>query len=525
MPAPKADSNKKVVIAACAVGGVLLVILIIVLSSGGDKGPSQQTQDEAAARSPAENPYNIAWTKANGPGFSGPIEDVKRFADMAWDKHQSGEGSAEDQTKYRSHWRKAYRVLTEREEGYAVAHERLGDVLFDRTEAVKLAEDESINEDLRDDISILVEELDDAFRALKDRGRIWLNERDRREREFGEQWKALKARVDSEKGANEARESDGFYGDAQRMGENLARELAAGAVDFRIDGVKDDPFAVHVHKPYVFLVQRSSTGFEDRIARQWNDVLQELLRFFYTETGDPCGVPAMNRPTPVLILAGQLEYTKYQRRGDQFLPTPVDSAGHFEPGNNRLVCYRSTDDEQRSTLFHEGLHQIVNWAMLKGISGAAYAAALGRQSLWFSEGFADYHGGAGPGKINTERVATLGPAKSRNGLMPIEELLEYSRFDYMRDKPLPAKRNRVLNGYAQGWALCYLLRDWKKDKYGAKWNDYVKEEFRGRSGRAAFVSVYGEPAIAEIQRDFNDMIDALSKAMAAGKIVRGAILE
>lgn len=533
------DKSKQSTIMAAAIGGGILLIAIIVAiavgSGNDDPGKPGGGGDPAGpgGGAPKVDAYTLAYNKAYP---SGPLEDVKRLGDMAWQRHQSGQGSPQELRMWESHWRWACRRIISFDKDNALAHERLGDVLFDLSEAEALVDLSSITEDLKDDIRFLIEEAEDEFKALRKVGRIWLSTKVKKERDLATRWKEIQAKTDKARGDQAARATDSFYSDAEALGNKLAKQLASGAVDFRIDGTKSDPFVVYVYKPYVYLVQRSSSGFEDRIARKWNDVLQALRETFYRLTGDACGVPQETRPTPVVILNNGQEYTKYRRMGDTDLPTDVTSVGHFEPATNRLVCFRSGEDAERSTLFHEGTHQIVNWAMLKGIGGAAWAAALGKQSFWFSEGIGDYYGGNGeayeggkkvfvPGKIHVHHVDTLVAAKARGALTPIEKLLDYTRADFNRDNIDPTKRNTVLNGYSHGWALCYLLQNWKKDKYGAKWNDYAKEEFRGRSGKGTFTLVFGSENLAAMQQDFNDMIDALGQAKKDGKIVNGEIVK
>jgi hypothetical protein len=241
----------------------------------------------------------------------------------------------------------------------------------------------------------------------------------------------------------------------------------------------------------------------------------------------------MTTPTPVVILRTAVEYGKYQRRDDKpdaATATQVTSAGHFEPWNNRLVCYMSSEDQQRTTLFHEGTHQIIQWAMR-----GAPPQAGGRQSLWFSEGIADYFGGNAPavengetiyvpGKIDEGSVETLGQGVKVESLFTLAELLAYRRLDYSKDNLDPRKNLKVRNAYAQGWALCYFIQNWAKDKYGDKWADYLREEFRGNSGRKAFTKVFGDD-IEGMEKEYLAMIDELEKARVEGRIVAGEIIK
>lgn len=529
----KDTSKRNTVIVGSIAGGVLLIVAIIVMatSSGDGDDPTRPNAGGRAGHPPVnEDPYKIAYTKAYP---NGSLEDIKRLADMAWQRHKAGRGSVEDMRLWESNWRWASRQIIAREPDNALAHERLGDVLFDLKEAEALVELEDLSEDLRDNIQILIEDAEDKIKNLrKNGGRVWLSPTGK-DKVLAQEWVEYRKQAEKVRSAAASRSTDSFYGTAENFGRTLAKELENSAVDFRIDGVKEEPFAIHVHKPYVFLVQRSSTGFEERIASKWNDVLQSLQETFYRLSGNDCGVPAMTKPTPVIILANGQEYVKYNRRGDQAIPTRVTSAGHFEPGNNRLVCYRSTEDAERTTLFHEGTHQIVSWAMLKGMGARALMAGM-QQSLWFSEGIADYYGGHGeeyegstkvfvPGRINMQRIDTLVDAKARGDLMSLDVLLDYTRAMYTRDNADPTKSRRVLNAYAQGWALCYFIQNWKKDEYGAKWNEYLKAEFKGRSGKSAFTAVFGTAALPKMQGEYLEMIDALGEAKKNGKIINGKL--
>ena len=515
---------------AAAGGGMLLlaVIVIIVVSSGGKDGNAAGPGGERVKTEKDFDPYDVARTKAQ----NGNYDETKRLAEMAWNRFNSAKGrNAEDEKKYRRHWRWAYKQILRREPQNAIAHERMGDILFDLKEAQSLADLEAVSESVRDDLLMLIEDIEANHEASlkKNRGRLWLEPRDKE----AKAWLDLKGRLEKHRKATTERATDSFYPEAERYGNKLASDLASDLVDFRLDGIKDAPFSVFVHKPYVFIVQRASAGFEDRVASKWNDVLQQLLETFYGEYGEGANLTPITKPTPIVILRKASEYTKYMVRNDtddQSL-TPVTSAGHFEPGTGRMICYESTEQAERTTLFHEGTHQIVSWAMRRALGAGA------RQSLWFSEGLADYFGGHAPavrdgktvyvpGRINEGRIDTLVKSKAREDLFSFEDLLAYPRSQYVRDNTDPTKSRKVLNAYAQGWALCYFLQTWKKEKYGGqKWIDYLKQEFGGRSGKAAFTSVYGAANLAVMSKEYLEMIDELGKAKKEGRIVNGEIIK
>jgi hypothetical protein len=298
-------------------------------------------------------------------------------------------------------------------------------------------------------------------------------------------------------------------------------------VSFRRDGVEGEAFQVLVRKPYAILVQRETSGDEKKIADEWAQVLEDLQVTFYAKFGEETGLPPMDLATPVIVLRDLSEYFKYLVRGlnpaTDRLP-PVQSSAHYEPSSNRLVCFMKSGEDERSTLFHEGTHQIIEFATKtagtrKGLT----------QSLWFSEGIADYFGGHGmewdeemhrcryiPGRINKERIEMLAEAKAAGTLFPLAELLEYRRRDYERDRVDKDRYARTFNGYCQGWALVYLLNEWKDGKY--------RKEFDGRSGMATFEKVFGKYGLDNIEKELLEMIQELRVALREHRIVSGKLL-
>jgi hypothetical protein len=187
-----------------------------------------------------------------------------------------------------------------------------------------------------------------------------------------------------------------------------------------------------------------------------------------------------------------------------------------------------SEEEVRTVLFHEGTHQLVDYYTKTRATNLD-------ESLWFSEGIADYFGGhartwdenAGkwryePGLINTLRVEGVGNAKAGNYLFKLRDLLAYRRGDYERDKN-DSSTPRSGTAYAQGWALVYFLSNWDDNKYRDKFDEYVKKELNGESGVKAFEDVFGAGSIDTIEKGLHEMIDALYQAHKDKKIINGKL--
>lgn len=542
-PARPAAKKPPVVLIAAGIGVVVLGVAAFVVFKGGGRGPGNGGPEDTGtppianplapandlAKAPAD-PYQAAKARAEREGSATAWAEWAGLVSARADDAEKG-GDAALAGGFRKDALLAWNNVLKRDPTHAIAREKIGDVLFDAAEARAFTEAAYIPGGLRDDILLAAEEILGAPLEGSTR-KSWLSGSSRGAKE----WAVLLAKARKLRQVEEDRNTDPFYADGDKMGRRLVAEFSdpAGRVDFHLEGVTGDAFAVFLRKPYVLLVQREAVGGEDKIAETWGDALEALQRTFYQKFGDKVGLPPMNKPTPVFILKNGDEYTKYLRRDDtgEQVATRVTSGAHFEPWSNRLVCYRQKPETDREIVFHEGTHQIVEFAIK---TAGSYRGMT--QSLWFSEGIADYFGGHGkewdaekrewrylPGMINKERVAALVDGKIQNSLFSIEELLDYQRLHYQEDNKDPTKRVRTLNGYCQGWGLVYLLNDWKADKYREDFVRYVQEEFDGKSGKATFSRIFAKHGLEVIEEDFLDMIEELRIAQREGRIVDGRIL-
>ncbi|MEE2713374.1 MAG: hypothetical protein VX913_11425, partial [Planctomycetota bacterium] len=136
----KDNSKRNMIIVASIAGAILLTVIIVAMSQGGGDDTPGGGGGGGGSSGGGETPidaYKIAYSKAYP---SGSIEDVKRLCEMAWKRHQAGQGDAQQLRMWESHWRWSCRRIIDAEPDNALAHERLGDVLFDLKEAEAMVE-------------------------------------------------------------------------------------------------------------------------------------------------------------------------------------------------------------------------------------------------------------------------------------------------------------------------------------------------------------------------------------------------
>lgn len=539
-------------------GGVVLVGLVAALllmipsdegggpDSGGvpDTPAGPASAGSSAGGTTAENPEEPQdpYTRARMAAYKAAgTEELLEFAAMAASRAEEARrhGREEAAEDYSRDAENAYRRVLDRDRDNEAARTALGFVRFSMKEARQVLESGHLSSSLKDDLMFFIEDFKAADLSV-DRP-VWLRVAGRAVT-LGKRWEALQARLEEQISLAEERKTDPFYTKAERYGARLNEELSTrkvheggAVVDLHQPGVEGPAFSVHTFKPYVYLVQREDSGGEKRIAESWNQILQALLDTFYGRFGEELGVPPVDEPVAVVIFRDNTGYIRYMRRESPL--ATVSSAGHYEPVNNRLVCYMSTEDRQKETLFHEGTHQLVRWAMHENLGKARALQAGMRQGFWFSEGIADYFGGHSrefdperrvnryvPGRINGERVKTLAEARERGALFPLEKLLSYTRRDYVADKKSTDNQYKILVAYAQGWAMIYYMANWKDGRYLDRFKDYLRLEFKGRSGPDAFRQVFGDVGLDSFEAGFREMLDFLIEADKKGWIVNGRVV-
>ncbi len=317
-----------------------------------------------------------------------------------------------------------------------------------------------------------------------------------------------------------------FYTKAEKAALRVEGELG----DYFKDPGQENAFDPFIVRPYLILVQKDPK--ERSVDRAYEIVqmlrtLEDTWRRRYAKEIDFSG--SMSAP-PVIFLRSREDYVKYQQRHET---VPVLSAGHYEPTERRIIIYKSTEEDERNVIFHEGTHMLFDHK-----NAVKDAEVQSKQSMWFSEGIAEYFGGHGksaerdpvtgsvvyePGRINDTRMITLTLARAMKRLIKFDELVAITREEWSK------KNNKdhlwAELTYAQGWALVYYLNHGEGGKYAKDWLEYMRMELNGKSGMEAFKQVFGKYGLDTIEKGYLGFLDFVLKKHREKKIVEGKIVE
>ena len=122
-----------------------------------------------------------------------------------------------------------------------------------------------------------------------------------------------------------------------------------------------------------------------------------------------------------------------------------------------------------------------------------------------------------------DKIDLLASAKERGDLFTLTDLLAYRRKHESREREDNTKSRKRSIAYAQGWGMIYFLNKWQDKKYAERFLEYLRAEFRGRSGKRPFEAAFKDP-LAQMEKEFHGMIDALKKAKDEKRIVNGEII-
>jgi Protein of unknown function (DUF1570) len=541
---------------------VLAVLGVLTLINSGNKPPidepvrrpppletgpdTQAAASQAVAQAPkAEvsrpsrprpaDPLGGARWDTEQPG-AGAVEHLK-FADLAYERADQLEAEDKrfDAAGLRTEALLSYGEVLKREPNQERARDRLGFVRYDPAEAKKLAELQYIPRKLKGCVTEIIETVEQRTANKKVAWPAWFSVKGGPFEDVAGEWRKIYREAKDYEALEAAKATDPFYRRAESIASAIEGDVGPLLKRKKLEGAT---FDVQPRKPYVILVQRDIDYDSQASADATVEVLQQLRETFLARFRK-LNLKPMEEPTPVLVLRYDTDYTKYCTRGEG---GPIFSLAHFEPFSKRLVTWKDPDrtdrndvkgpsvDGLRTVVFHEGTHQLVDYyTTAKDPNWGA------DQSLWFSEGIADYFGGhsrtwdenAGkwryePGLINEERVQQVDGARQGGFLFSLENLLDFRRRDY--EKSIE-DRAKTATAYAQGWALVYLLSNWNDNKYREKFDEYVKKELAGESGPKAFQEVFGAGAIDTIEKELLEMIDVLAKASKERRIVNGKLIK
>ncbi len=314
-----------------------------------------------------------------------------------------------------------------------------------------------------------------------------------------------------------------------RAGKN-ARRIENEIGRYLIRDGSDTAFQAVVLRPQLVLVQKDPSV--SPVDRAYEIVLlfRSLLATWRAKFGDEVPLAPPLLLPPVVFLHTEADYARYLQRHEQVV---VTSAGHYEHGERRIFVYASEEHWQRTVIFHEGTHMLFDLANTNDSP-----EAQSRQSMWFSEGIAEYFGGHGatgetdpasglpvfePGRINTTRIDSMALAMKANRLIPFRDLLSITREQWGADHK--TKRFWSELTYAQGWALVYFLNHFDGGRYAKDFLGYMKEELKGESGVAAFSRVFGRHDLERVGKEYFEYLAYIIEMHGKGRIRDGKIVD
>jgi hypothetical protein len=316
-----------------------------------------------------------------------------------------------------------------------------------------------------------------------------------------------------------------FYAKAKSAAARIEGEIG----HYFVDDKNADAFDAVIFRPYVIMVQKDpqrrsvDRGYE---IVQLFRMLEDTWRRRYGKEIEFSG--SMAAP-PIILLRSQADYAKYITRHEVI---PIVSAGHYEPGERRMVIYHSTPDDERNVVFHEGTHVLMDHK-----NTAKDGLTQSNQSMWFNEGIAEYFGGHGPtgekdpvtgsiiyepGRVNDTRIGSIAFARAMKKLIKFDELIKITRAEWNAKNK---DRLWAEMTYAQGWALVYYLNHGEGGKYQKDFIEYMKLELTGKSGMDTFKEVFGKYGLDKIEKGYTDFLDYIIKKKGDKKIVGGKIVD
>jgi hypothetical protein len=317
-----------------------------------------------------------------------------------------------------------------------------------------------------------------------------------------------------------------FYEKARKLALRIEGEIGV----YLADKKGDDAFDGVIFRPYLIMVQKDPK--QKSVDRAYEIVrlvrtLEDTWRRRYAKEIDFAG--SLSAP-PIIVLRSRAEYKKYEQRHEI---VPVVSAGHYEPADRRMFIYKSSPDEERVVIFHEGTHMLIDHK-----NSAKDALTQSRQSMWFSEGIAEYFGGHGQsgqadpvtgepiwevGRVNDTRIGAMKMARALKQLIKFEDLVKTTRAEWGARNVKERLWSQMI--YAQGWALVYFLNHGDGGRYQKDFVEYMKLELAGKSGAEAFSQAFGKHGIDKIEKGYDDFLAYIIKKHDERKIVDGRVLD
>jgi hypothetical protein len=254
-------------------------------------------------------------------------------------------------------------------------------------------------------------------------------------------------------------------------------------------------FRAFIHHPYLIFVEENASWSPSAEAKTLFSPLKGIHEAFLREFGG-LNLKQLDDPVPVLYFKSEEQYQEYNKAIGN---TGLRAAAHYEPQTGRLALNRGVNHE---VIIHEGTHQLFDKYTSKMLPHPA-------QSFWFQEGIAEWFGGSNrlQAKDGSWTYETGVLLDGRLGEWRALEEAEFKLPDLL-DQTYGKRNDYIMKGgegqkkiglvYAQGWFLIYFLNHFNVDdkgvvqigskgKYRDRWNDYLKAELSGKTGKKVFM--------------------------------------
>ncbi len=263
-----------------------------------------------------------------------------------------------------------------------------------------------------------------------------------------------------------------------------------------------DVFMFYKADPYLLAVESSERYIGTQVIADYGKRLELLYATFRREFVDTLKLPEVNDVLAAVVLNSRESFDRYCREREKKEMSP-QIKGIYEYNRRRIVVYYDVHAPYE-VLFHEGVHQLVHYYVLRETGGARTP-----HMYWFQEGLGTYFEGfrrTGEGEVvidpwvNRGRLTAVKEAlrdphpEGRRGFVPLSVLVGMTVDDFWdwyercmggtEADAAEATRKAHLY-YAESWAFVHFLRQ-KGEEYRRTFDDYFRAEIRGEGGRKKF---------------------------------------
>ncbi len=271
-------------------------------------------------------------------------------------------------------------------------------------------------------------------------------------------------------------------------------------------------FKVVDQRPYLVAVQDSKEYSPELLADAYREVVEQLYKVFRAEYSTKFGLEKVFEEDDTAEVLPIIVYDSRETYMAENPGMPNWAGGHYSTLTGDIEVYRKAGDLNYDTIFHEGAHQLV---------GAA-TKALGAEDTnthWLSEGIACYFGAFKRderlqirlGAVSDEYLGTVQRAARKGKHLPFDKFVARMYGEFVREQAgfddEFQQQQFVDLSYAQAWAFVYFLRNYENGKYRDKFDEYFKEELKGKGSIEVFTRIFGD--VKALEKEWLTYINAL----------------